>query len=64
MGRDGHGHGGRRVVFFVWPGILRLVEPFGLLPSLDDGESGARARLAFRILVQGACNPLPGPCGN
>jgi hypothetical protein len=34
--------------------VVRLVEPFGLLPSLDIGESGARARLAFRILRRGA----------
>jgi hypothetical protein len=27
---------------------------FGLLPSHGTGESGARARLAFRILVQSA----------
>jgi hypothetical protein len=28
--------------FFVWPGCS------GVLPSPGDGESGARARLAFR----------------
>ena len=27
--------------FFDWPGLLRLVELFGLLPSLDDGAPEA-----------------------
>jgi hypothetical protein len=34
--------------------ILRLVQLFGLLPSLDNGESGAQARLAFRIFGRSA----------
>ena len=34
------------------PGILRLVEPFGLLPSLDSGELGARAQLTSRTAVR------------
>jgi hypothetical protein len=35
-------------VFFVWSSRS------GILPSLDDGESGARARLAFRDLGRSA----------
>jgi hypothetical protein len=38
--------------------ILRLVEPFGLLPSLDDGESGARSRLASRISSEDALHSV------
>jgi hypothetical protein len=41
--------------------LLRLAGLFGLLPSPGNGESGARSRLAFRILVQSAFNPLRRP---
>jgi hypothetical protein len=43
--------------------ILRLFELLGLLPSLDIGESGARARLAFRNLARRRSIPLPRPGG-
>ena len=33
------------------------------MPSPGTGESGARARLAFRILVQSAFESLATPCG-
>jgi hypothetical protein len=39
--------------------LLRLTGPFGLpLPSPGTGESGARARLAFRILERRALDSV------
>jgi len=44
--------------------ILRRSSRSGFLPSLDDGESGARARLAFRISVEAAHRSVATSCRN
>jgi hypothetical protein len=48
-------------VFSVWPVFFVLSSRSGVLPSLDDSESGARARLAFRISNEAFFDPLPRP---
>jgi hypothetical protein len=42
--------------------VLRLVEPFGLLPSLDDGGPEARFRSASRISVAAALRSVATSC--
>jgi hypothetical protein len=42
--------------------ILRLVELFGLLPSLDDGGPEARLRSASRISVEAALRSVATSC--
>ena len=46
---------------FISPQYSSSVEPFGLLPSLDNGELEARLRLAFRRLGASASPPLRYP---
>jgi hypothetical protein len=43
-------------VFSVWSSRS------GIPPSLDDGKSGARARLSFRISTEAFFDPLRLPC--
>jgi hypothetical protein len=47
---------GLKLSFVVWSSRS------GFLPSLDDGESGARARLAFRTLRLNAIESVATSC--